>query len=450
MCMTSRFDSCNTGLFHLFLVITLLIPQVTKIVEADEAGKLVGGKTAGFRERVVDLVILKDQTRIYGSSSEPNDSGTISVLIRTSWLQAECPEFFREFVEPALNGPATLAGPLSEVTQELQVILEELKREQPNDLQRIGLLKETLIRLTPDVNKPPDQVCLKVAKSKLRRLQTQPSRQKQLGFLAIMNNIEGAETLSWQVITEKLGQIPPAKLRTIAASLKNPSGEQTSQVDSVINAIMAALDIQSGRSIRIVQNGSQFYPEDQKADLSSLLGSLLTNNLEQQLTDLLGPEFGPLHGVRNSGNLQDIATTKTELPAAAQQIASQRNVDTVITSEFQFDVNTGIVSVKKHVFRKDSSNRWPYIFSANATASASQLTQGQRDAVANDPQVKAIISSLGALAGAQQLQTALNMGAAIKVASDQAEHEFQERVSAITNGKFDQTGGASILEIAVQ
>lgn len=438
----------------LVATLTLLLAtvplQAVSHLKADEKANPNGVKQSSFRDRAVDLVILKDQTRLYGSLSNPDSSDGIHILVRTESLRNLSADFFKKRIQPAIEAQGRQNLLMTRVTDRLQQQIKDLQGGNRAQQQRSQLLRETIIRMQPEADSLPDQVWLTIPRQQVKRFQSQPPQRKQLGRLAILNNVTDCEVQSWKVVAEKLGQIPTASLQASLAGDQQVSSDADSVVEQAVSAVMAAIDVQSNASLRLVQNGDQFFPEDQQLDLQALLGPMLTNNIQQQLSDLLGPEFNNHANAPPSQNPASQNPARDNgLPASAQQLASARNVDTVIISSFQFDLSQGWAGVTKKVVHNNSPTQWKTIFTVRQNVNRSQLTQSQKDAVTNDPQVQTIAGSLGSLAGAQSLQTALELGACVKVASDQAEHELQEQLTNITNGQLVALSSKSIPEIVI-
>ena len=433
-----------TAIATVSLLAAAMQMQSLPSIQGDEKNHPTTAKHSSFRDRVVDLVILKDQTRLYGFLSNADSSDGVRILVRTESLRNTSADFFKNRIQPEIESKGQQNPLMTEVTDRLQQKIKELQGGNQGQRQQSGLLRETMIRMQPQADSLPDQVWLKIPRTQIKRLQSQPAQRKQLGLLAILNNVADCEVQSWRFVAEELGQIPNADIQATLLAFQQTSSDTGSSAEQTVNAVMAAVDIQSNASLRLVRHGDQFFPEDRQLDLQALLGPMLTNNLQQQLSDLLGPEF------QHQTNAPQVQTpTSDVLPAEAQQLAADRNVDTVVISSFQFELSQGWAAVTKKIVHKNSPTNWKTVLTVRRDINRSELTQSQKDAVTNDPRIRTIAGSLGSLAGAQSLQTAVELGACVKVASDQAEHELQEQLTNITNGRFAAAASNSIPEIVI-
>lgn len=386
----------------LFCITFFAVPNVVIAQNPDET-------TTSFHDRVVDLAALKDGTKIWGSVAGEKPA---TLLVRTEWLKNQLVDFYAAEIEPELQKEKQQSANV--LADLLQKDIEQLKSVIDKDPQRIGLLKEIIGRLIPEEGDSATYVRIEIPKSRLRRMDVQPPAQRELCRLAFLNGIRDFEQLTSKAVTLRLQAIPQNLRRT------TPPVE--SDVRMAHERILAAVDVQLGTASRLILSGNTVIDESAQSDPATLLSSMLGQNLESTLSQLLNEGSGrPAAAVSN-----DI------LPASASRMADAKQQSTIVLSGFDFDLTGGSAAVHRRLFHKSDDGRWKLVLSSDGSALVSELQPGQADALAKDPQVQQIAAAVEALGiGNDQLSTALQMGTVVQNALNQAEQAFQSAVLGV-------------------
>ena len=390
----------------LFCIIFIALSNVVVAQDPDETA-------TSFHDRVVDLAALKDGTKLWGSVAGEKPA---TLLVSTEWLKNQTADFYAAEIRPELQKEEQQSGNV--LADLLQKDIEQLEGLNDKDPQRIGLLKEIIDRLKPEEGDSATYVRIEIPKSRLRRMDVQPPARRELCRLAFLNGIQDFEQLSTRAVTMRLQAIPQNMRRTA------PPVESDDRM--VHERILAAVDVQLGTATRLILSGNTVIDESAQSDPATLLSSMLGQNLESTLSQLLNEDLGqPAAAVSN-----DI------LPAPAIRMADAKQQSTIVLSGFDFDLTGGSAAVHRRLFHKSDDGRWKLVLSSNGAALVSELKPGQADALAKDPQVQQIAAAVEALGiGNEQLSTALQMGTVVQNALNQAEQSFQTAVLDTIAGK---------------
>lgn len=383
------------------------------------------GKARSFRDHVTDRVILNDGSVLWGMSVSKKP---VRLFVSVPWLQDNHPAFLNDTVRPALRkfdppGPSILAA-------DLQTEIDRQK-DQPDSLQRAGLLKEILQRLTPAELSLPDYVILELPKSRVRSSDLQADGRRELCRLAILNGIPNIETTHWKSVSEQLQQIAPAARKTLPPGPPTDSG-------AMLQQILAAVDVRLNSATRLVQNGDSVVDESAPVDLAGLLQTALGSNVQTLLNELLH-EAAP----------QAAAPANDKLPEAARRIAESANHATIVLASFQPHLEAGSATVTRRLFRKHADGQWKLLWSMSGTSTSADLKPSQIEALENDPQVQEISRLANGLGlGGEQLSTALQFGAIVQNAMRTADRDFEERIqTTITTKALAQSQETPVLII---
>jgi hypothetical protein len=394
----------ETVLSRLFLL------MLTASLSAETQAQMAPLKARSFRDRVVDRISLNDKTQVWGMLLNKKPT---RVLVRTSWIRTNCAEFFEK--NASLQIKETQTTPYASLADALQKEIDLAKTKQPEDSQRIGLLKEILARLTPEDIEEPEFFILELPKSRVTHVESQTEARRELCRLALLNSIQDIEETHWKSIAEQLQAIPEA-----ARKLTPPQATNDDQKN--LELILAAVDVRMNAASRLIQTGSTVIDESAKPDLSLLLNSMLGGNVQSLLGELLN---------EGQPRLPDAPPNDT-LPDAARRAADTKKHSTVVLSGFDFDIATGSATVTRRLFRKGDNDQWRLLLSSRETSTTADVKPGQVEAIENDPQVKEIAGLVEGLGlGGGQFSNALQMGAVVQNALGEANQNFDETIQDI-------------------
>ncbi|HRA87299.1 MAG TPA: hypothetical protein PK992_04500 [Planctomycetaceae bacterium] len=389
-----------------------------------------------FRDRVCDQAILADGARLTGVAI--NESPT-RIALRTVRLKADAPDLFKQEIEPALAKQQTDQN--QQLINILQKRIDQLKQDAPNDRQQIGLLEETVERLSPEHPETPPWLIVEIEAKRLKRLELQTPNRRELATLAALNKINDLEDLHWNAVAARLQTIPPAQLKRPVAA------QQAAPPEVVAERILAAVDVRLNKATRLIRTGNDFLPEDAKPDLSVLMSSLLGNSLNSTLQDLLNETGGAVGNPAAAKGQNSVA----RLPESAVRIAEKNGHSTAVISSFDFDVARGAASVTKQLFRKSKTGEWTLMTSSTSSASTADITPEQVKRIEEDPQVKEISGLLSALSSdTSALNTALQMGAVVQTALSESDAAFQRSLQDTLTATADDNPPIVILKATAE
>lgn len=388
----------------------LFLLMLTTSLSAEAQAQMAPLKARSFRDRVVDRISLNDKTQVWGMLLNKKPT---RVLVNTSWIRTNCPDFYEKDVAPQIHASQTVTN--ASLAEILQKEIDLAATTEPETPQRTGLLKEILDRLMPDETAEPVFFILELPKSRVTHVESQTEARRELCRLALLNNIQDIEETHWKSIAEQLQAIPEAERK-----LTPPQATNDDQKN--LELILAAVDVRMNAASRLIQTGSTVIDESAEPDLSLLLNSMLGGNVQSLLGELL-----------NEGQpRQPDAPPNDTLPDAARRAADMKKHSTVVLSGFDFDLATGSATVTRRLFRKGENGQWRLLLSSRETSTTADVKPGQVEAIENDPQVKEIAGLVEGLGlGGGQFSNALQMGAVVQNALGEANQNFEETIQDI-------------------
>lgn len=388
----------------------LFLLMLTASLSAEAQAQMAPLKARSFRDRVVDRISLNDKTQVWGMLLNKRPT---RVLVNTSWIRTNCPDFYEKDVAPQIHASQTVTN--ASLAEILQKEIDLAATTEPETPQRTGLLKEILDRLMPDETAEPVFFILELPKSRVTNVESQTEARRELCRLALLNNIQDIEETHWKSIAEQLQAIPEAERK-----LTPPQATNDDQKN--LELILAAVDVRMNSASRLIQTGSTVIDESAEPDLSLLLNSMLGGNVQSLLGELL-----------NEGQpRQPDAPPNDTLPDAARRAADTKKHSTVVLSGFDFDLATGSATVTRRLFRKGENGQWRLLLSSRETSTTADVKPGQVEAIENDPQVKEIAGLVEGLGlGGGQFSNALQMGAVVQNALGEANQNFEETIQDI-------------------
>ena len=388
----------------------LFLLMLTASLSAEAQAQMAPLKARSFRDRVVDRISLNDKTQVWGMLLNKRPT---RVLVNTSWIRTNCPDFYEKDVAPQIHASQTESN--ASLAEILQKEIDLAGTAEPETPQRTGLLKEILDRLMPDETAEPVFFILELPKSRVTNVESQTEARRELCRLALLNNIQDIEETHWKSIAEQLQAIPEAER-------KQTPPQATNDDQKNLELILAAVDVRMNAASRLIQTGSTVIDESAEPDLSLLLNSMLGGNVQSLLGELL-----------NEGQpRQPDAPPNDTLPDAARRAADTKKHSTVVLSGFDFDIATGSATVTRRLFRKGENGQWRLLLSSRETSTTADVKPGQVEAIENDPQVKEIAGLVEGLGlGGGQFSNALQMGAVVQNALGEANQNFEETIQDI-------------------
>ena len=392
--------------------IFLLILSARLPAEAD--AQIAPLKARSFRDRVVDRISLNDKTQVWGMLLNKKPT---RVLVNTSWMRTNCPEFYEKDVAPQIHASQIVTN--ASLAKILQQEIDLATTAEPETPQRTGLLKEIRDRLTPDETSEPKFVILELPKSRVTNVDSQTDERRELCRLALLNNIQDIEETHWKSIAAQLQAIPEVDRKRTHPQAINDDQKNLEQ-------ILAAVDVRLNAASRLIQTGSTVVDESAEPDLSLLLNSMLGGNVQSLLGELL-----------NEGQPGKSASPPNDtLPDAARRVADTMKHSTVVLSSFDFDIAMGSATVTRRLFHKGKNGQWKLLLASRETSTAADVKPGQIEAIEDDPQVKEIAGLMEGLGlGDGQLSNALQMGAVVQNALSEANQKFESTLQDIITAR---------------
>jgi hypothetical protein len=359
-----------------------------------------------------------------GTLLNPEDDSVYRLLVRTEWLRTEHPEFLK-LVTKAENRTTTDSQSLQQL---LAAHIRELEQTVPQELERIGFLKERLAKLksTQDGGTAPEAVILEIAGGLVRRQLLQKPQVRRVGELAVLNRLADVETRSVTDLKSKITEMAAAGTELITelpSDSKDSAQQQFSRI--LINA-----EYLFGNRCRLIRHGGQYFDADQQnADLSRILPGLLQGELQNQLQQLLSePGFT---GAKPANVPAQNAASGPILDAAAAALASGQNARLVEVSQMQVDPQQATARVQISLyFKTTGAATWTQVHQLTTAASAADVAADQGQQIANDPgvrQVTQLFQTLGVSGG--QLATAMSVGAIVQSAQNSAQQQLTAWIS---------------------
>lgn len=372
------------------------------------------------RRRAVDMFQLQDGTRLFGVHMDSESADSVKILMRASWLRTEVPELYAA----SLSGRTVVPDQADSVAGQLSRHIEALRAVPQPELERIGYLQERwdgLFGKVP-VEDEPDVVVLELPRSLVRQQLLKKSAMRDLAGLGILNDVATVETSDAADLTAELRKIPPARLiRDLPGMVP-----QKNQHEQAFQMILLNADRVFSRTCRLIyQNGQLISEAAATANPETLAVQMLSGQVQGQLQQLLGEEFGA--AVPQAAK-QPLAGDV--LPDVAARIAEQEQARVVEVSQMDLSARDGRARVSLTVYHKNpDQTQWMKVVSVTASAGSEDISAEQQQRIADDPrvrQVTRIFSGLGA--GGNDLRKAISMGAVVEVAQQRARNDLDDRL----------------------
>ena len=296
-------------------------------------------RTDSLRGRAVDVVLLKDGTRLLGTVIDARKDDDVTLMMRGSWLQREHPEATKRW-QPNSGDEAATAD-----TQILQQEIERLEAQPDARLEHVGYLKEKLASLRADESEQPDVVIVKIPVKRIRRELFQSKTRRQLAGLGILNDVEGTEEISERSLKAKLKEhgAPIKRLPDVPGGL------------SRTDRILLEAELIFGQTLKLVGYQNQFFSADDEQSISKIMPQMLQAGLQNQLSGLLSE----LNGGKSPSLAQPGPQPEKNsvLPPAATAIAKQKNANIVELSTMEMNLQNGTAHVFIALYQPDGKWR---------------------------------------------------------------------------------------------
>ncbi len=185
-----------------------------------------------------------------------------------------------------------------------------------------------------------------------------------------------------------LQQIPPGQI------VSDLPGGNTDRSDEQLLMILAAADFRADRKGTIIQSGDTFVADDGTASIESILPAMLQQNMQKQISDLLGEGFSgsPANATGNGGG--NPAATKLDPKAAA--VAQRNQWTTVELTSFELNIEADSAQVNRSLFHR-RDQEWVLVHRVSSSATSADLSDEQQEEIRNDPQVQTVLQLFGQL-----------------------------------------------------
>lgn len=397
------------------------------------------------RRRAAELLILKDQTRLFGLIANDEPGRPLQFLVRRQWLQQEANQLLQRLKstgDAASDGVPTDGALLvnSDVAADVQWLQQYLKRLEavPNvTAEHRFYLQEclTTLKASDQANAKTKLIALQIDRSMITRILPKPEGPRQLTWLALRIDEPATETATPSQLQRTLSKRPEYQPPFTAADV--PSLKQTLTQDNTdsnetqsarLQSMLFQADQRHGRTLQLIKIGNDYVsatngqPTEQ---LMPLISRMLQGQIQSQLQELL-QEPQPAGVSHATARLQ----LPAELPETLQRQAATEAARVVEISGFDVQSANGTATVMMAAYHLSPvHNDWIQVASSSATASRDQVTTEAQQQVADDPRVRQIsqlFRQFGISNG--QLSQATSLGAVVQAAQKKAQTELNRQL----------------------
>lgn len=392
-----------------FLFIALFLAGRQQLWSADRV------KPEGLNRPVVDQISLKSGVRLRGMLSDRSETST-TMLVSAQWLKAANKTLFE----------SARAKTISEHSAALRQVVESLEAVIGlGDQQMIkDFLKQQLSAAQKELavvgSFEPDFLWFILPSRDVQRTDAIPVEHRQLLAWAWSERLERAETRTGQDLLRELKDRAVSPLSWPMSLIERlPAREQASDEWSARLAVVehtfgASPHFQGTAGVLVrAEPGAQ-------ADIATLLGQLLQQQVKSQLGDLLG-EPRPA----NAKLPRDTTKFDDALKPVFQAVEREQQRGFRVTRlELSADLQSSTITTQ--FFARLPNGTWQSIFNHSEQANAQQTRPEIERRIQNDPQVKQVLEvarQLG-LSAEEQIQQAIRFGAATLSAQQAVDQQF--------------------------
>ena len=381
----------------------------------------------GLTRFAVDMVTLKSGVRLRGALLGEQPDGTVSMAVQREWLKANRPDMFRE----ATAGEAEQAQrQLSDLENRLQKWIAG--RRDVNDL--VAFLETELDRVrnqNQTLKKNPGEgldtqfVMLSLRKGQLDFWFAQPPENRHIAGLAWTFRLDDVESRELDDLVAELEK------RDIDPKLDQPRLQDRvpgrSQSDREWAARQAVVEFAFGKKVEFQGIGTALFRTGRDAKqigMEQMLAEMLPQILQSQLgglADLLNePGLG---GARPNAP----ASREPDLSKAIA-VAKKEDVAGFRVTQLELNIARQVARVNERFVARMPDGKWTTVWSATVNGDATQARPGLRERIEKDPQVQQVLKTVKGLGVGleQQLNTAMQFGAATMEAQQEADKQFGE------------------------
>jgi len=424
---------------RVFLLPLMLLPFLPAAAQTAEVP---------IRRRAVDLIILKDGTRLLGAIVSDDRRRGTDLLVRQQWLSDNAPDVMAR-LEDEQTEAENAVHPVASLVQQY---IEKIDGTPKGTLERIGYLQERLTNLqaVPADGNMAEFVLIHIPPRQVRQRLQQTSGGAGLSTAAVLNGIDNVENRSRTEVLHELRQIPQGQLLTRIPQQEQPASAER-QAEQQFRRLLVATDRAFGKTAKLILlNGDYVSERGSAAQIQMLTTRMMMNQVQSQLQDLLneggglpgGLPGGLGGGLANQG-AGKIGTVPPSLPAKAAAIAAAENADVVEVSEMNLNPTAGSAVVRISMYHRVApEDEYRLATSVVGRASGADITPEQKKRIEEDSRVQQVTSMFSALgSGGQQINAALSVGAAVEVAQERARTALNQ---ALATGPTEAAAAISV------
>ena len=362
----------------------------------------------------VDSVRVNGGTRLYGFILDTGAS-ELTIAVERAWLRATYPKYYEEAVQAE-------AKEAEEAKSELQLRLEAWIAERKHDgyLRKFLEAERDRCRKEEYGDSTSDFLVLRVAGEEVRKVIRQEASRKHIGGLAYQHNFPDVVTTPASVLEQKL-IASSVDIENEAVDLRMRLPNVVRQSEREWAARQALIEYQMREPLDYQGTYGMLVRKTDSPDALQLMSQMMegqgTSSIMQLGAELGLPEF------------KAAAKTSNENQQALERATKAADADGFRGLRVIF-LNQSLtqpeVVVEQQFLAKEPSGAWFLVSKHTSKASASEQTPERMQRIQADPQVKKILDmfeQLG-LAPADQIERALQQGAATQQALEQADAEF--------------------------
>ncbi|GAB5442225.1 MAG: hypothetical protein Fues2KO_25740 [Fuerstiella sp.] len=390
------------------------------------------------RRRAAELLILKDQTRLFGLIANDVPGRPLQFLVRRQWLQQEANQLLQRLKstgDAASDGVPTDGALLvnSDVAADVQWLQQYLKRlESDPDVtaEHRFYLQECLTTLTASdqANAETKLIALQIDRSMITRILPKPEGPRQLTWLALRTDEPATETATplqlQRALSKRTEYQPPftaGDIPSLKQTLTQDNTESTETQSARLQSMLFQADQRHGRTLQLIKIGNDYVSAtggQTTEQLMPLISRMLQGQIQSQLQELL-QEPQPAGAGHATARLQ----LPAKLPESLQRRAATEAARVVEISGFDVQPANGTATVMMAAYHLSPvHNDWTQVASSSATAGRDQVTTEAQQQVADDPRVRQIsqlFRQFGISNG--QLSQATSLGAVVQAAQKKAQ-----------------------------
>jgi hypothetical protein len=395
-----------------------VIPIATVVL----ASSSLPAENVRVNRKAVDVVLLKDGTRLLGAVVSRDKDGTLTVAVQREWLKKHAARMYRTAVQ---NEQCRIA----EAPQKRLRRIREWLKQRAGDKDLGPFLKTELARLGRVRAKPQataggaaaKQLMLLVVPGKdVKEGYRQSAAHRQVLLLAWRERLKDVERRSALDLAKELrdsGKRFDGKPVDLTDRL--PASGFESDVQWAARKAIVEFDrlkrlrFQGTDDVLVQAGGDSTKP----VDLSQVFSSLLQARMNQFLQEALGNGVAPRRKTANDS-----------LPKAIKIAEAERVAGFRIT-RVKPDLAVKRITVEESFVARMPGGTWETVWSHRETIDATQKRPDVEQRIKNDERVKqalALVKGLGLGADDKQLETAIRFGAATQIAQDKAAGKFDD------------------------